>query len=185
MNDAQLFSNIISVIEQGLTARGITGVSVQQDYQTSLQGAVSGPAIYLHRVGPNRPYGWLERKNKWDAVNKVNVHTETQLVITTIQINAKVQLDPTLVNFDPAQMTASDYVNAARSILNSDFARWTLRQNGIAVERITEGRAIYAKDEKERFEQDPSYDCNFEHEEVTISNTPSTPNIVPNVHVVN
>jgi hypothetical protein len=181
LTETQLFTFVIAALNAGLASINVSGVIVMQDFQPTLQGAPSGSTINLHKIAEQR-YGYLERSDVY--ANGVNTHTESQIMITTLQINAKVQIDPTNTTFDPTGMTSSDYVNLAVSILQSDFTRWTLRNNGIAVERITKSRVNHFVDEKGRYEADPSYDCNFEYNSVITSITPSTPTIAGTVKAV-
>lgn len=177
MNDNLLISFIISALNTGLTAAGITGVSVEQSYQPTDQGTTSGPTIYLHKISMQR-YGFLKRSNSF--VNGVNTHKEKQLLITTYQLNATAIQNPA----ETAALTAGDYVETAAAILNSDAARLFLQANKIQVERIKVGRQTYFKDDKDRFESDPSYDCSFIHSLVRTSITPSTNVTVAGIYPV-
>jgi hypothetical protein len=181
VNEATLYTFILAALNAGLVAMGITGVTVSQDFQPTIQGEPSGPTLHLHTVSIQR-YGYLGREDVY--ANGENTHTETQVMIATLQINAKVNNDPTMPQYNPLALTAMDYVNAAASVLQNDFTRYTLKNNGIGVFRITEGRVNHFKDEKQRYEADPSYDCMFTYTSVITSVTPSTPTIIGTVDVI-
>jgi hypothetical protein len=184
MNESQLIALIITALTQGLSARGIRGIDISQDYQPTLQGQVTGPSISLSKVAQRR-YGFLNRVDSFNVATNQMIHTETQLMITTFQINAQVNTDPTTSKIDnPLGLTAGDYLQQAVSVLQSDYTRWWLKNNGVAVERVVEGRVTYFKDEKQTYEADPSYDCAFEWNYVFTFVTPSTPTVIGTIDVI-
>jgi hypothetical protein len=169
MNDQPLQTLIIAAINAGLTERAVSGIAVKMGYQPTAQGVPSGPAIYLHKVA-DWPYGYPQFADVYNGTPGFVTHTETQRMITTYQLNASVLLDPSNAN----ALTASDLVNLARDILQTQTSIVSLRSSGVAVFRITAGRQTFFVDDKGRFEGDPSYDCSFQHSRITSYAIPST-----------
>lgn len=170
MLDNELIKELIAVLKTGLTANGLGNVSVKQSSQPTNQGADSGPTIYLEKIGDKR-YGFLRRSDRWvfDADPPYFEHKEEQTYETSFQISALSIQDPQNVT----QKTASDIVNIAAAVLQSDTARDTLQSKGIQMLRVQDVRNPYFVDDKGRFEAVPSFDFTLIHEQVIISTTPA------------
>jgi hypothetical protein len=186
ITETQLYSLVIAAIQAGLVAFGIpvppaaNGVVVKQRYQPTTQGTPSGPAIFIHTEGPQF-YGYPSRKDVFDSVSGAMVHTESQVCIATFQITGAAIQDQT----NPAAVSVGDLVKAAALILNSDAARISLRSSGLAVERITQIRKTHYKDDKSRFEEDPTFDCSFVYTEVNTSANPATDKVTVTLYPIN
>lgn len=170
--DKELIIAVIEALETGLSARSITGVTVQQANQPTQQGAPSGPVIFTQIVGSRR-FGFLKRESKWlkppEVSEPIMQHIERQYMETRFQIDALAIQDPT----DLVGPTASDLLDRAASIMQSDATRAYLRTKGIGILRVTEERNPYFMDDKERFEASPSFDFILTHERTEISLDPS------------
>ena len=116
-------------------------IPVLQAYQPTMQGVNTAPALYIHKIGDQR-IGSPRRKSKWtnsysqlttengigietesgigigaDGTNQATmVHTEVQRYATMFQISALATQDPTT----PMQLTASDLVNFAAAVAQSE-----------------------------------------------------------------
>jgi len=167
MLDNELIQIFRPLIIAGLTARGFNGVSVVQAYQPTQQGINTGPTVYFFKVGDHR-YGYLHRKDEWDPDEEKIIHTETQLYETTFQISALVTSNPSNIN----TYTASDLVNTVSAILQSDATLDALQDAGAPILRITDIRNPYFTDDRDRFEENPSFDFILIHEQVSITETP-------------
>ena len=164
MNDNALIAPVIALIKSGLTANGFTSVAVKQSYQPTQQGAESGSAVYLHKLGDKR-YGFTGRRDAYDVPNSQMVHTETQFYETMFQVNALSIQTPT----DTASKTASDILNMVAAILQSDTAIASLRAQGIGILRVTGITNTIFVDDKDRHESSPSFDFTLTHEQAIVS----------------
>ncbi len=167
MQDKQLFQNIISVLQTGLTAYGYDDVQIRQSFQPINVGANTAPTLYIHKISDHR-YGFPERKDTIESDLSLQ-HSETQLYESMFQITALSIQDPA----NTAQKTASDIANMAAAIMQSDATNATLLANSISIYRITDVRNPYFVDDKDRFEASPSFDFTLQHEQVIISTTPA------------
>lgn len=80
MTDNQLYELVFSILNAGLTARGMLNVQALQAYQPSMQGAPSGPAVLVNllfhdpvghprrgtQLVPKLPGIWDDGATQWD-----------------------------------------------------------------------------------------------------------------------
>ena len=158
MTENDLYALVLATIDTGLKSFGLgLSVAVRQSQQPRVQGTPSGAAVLLSNVSSRR-YGFLRREDQWfpDADPPVMVHTETQAMQVKLQCNA---LSP--IPSPPAlkpRYTAGDLVAYAAAVLQSDAGREQLQAGGVGIERITDIRQPYFKDERDQFEASPSFD---------------------------
>jgi hypothetical protein len=138
-------------------------------HQPTTQGLPTPPTIYWTAVS-DEFFGYLKRCDVYDEATSTMVHTEEQPVITTFQFNCTLIQDPS----NPNQLTAKDYLNYAKSILQSDVTRLALQAQDVQVLRVKTGRQVYWIDDKRRMEADPSFDLEFAHTDIITTTTPST-----------
>ncbi|HZZ80033.1 MAG TPA: hypothetical protein VFE62_16085 [Gemmataceae bacterium] len=167
MLDNPLLALIIQVLIAGEAAAGIPNTPIAQSFQPTQQGANSGPTIYLQKLFDQR-YGSTERTDVWDEPNSQIVHTEIQQYETTFQLSAEAQQNPAT----PTQMTASDILNFAASILSSDPAIQTFEAQGIGIYRITQVRNPAFRDDYEQYEFNPNFDFVLTHKQIITTSTP-------------
>jgi len=149
----------------------LPGVSVVQANQPTIEGREDGPAVLLYHIGDRR-YGWTKRQDTPDLIDPlVMVHTETQFYETRIQVGA-LGPQPSATQVPPTT-TASDLVNTAAGILQSDAAIAALRVSGLAVLRVTDVRAPYMQNDRDQYEAVPSFDLVVTHEQVMVSTLPA------------
>ncbi len=153
MNDNQVIIILIALIEAGLTAQGVTGVTVQQGYQPTQQGIPEDDAIIIHKV-TNHRYGHPGQIDTYNAENDNFDHQDIFWRDVKYQVNARAQQDPSDMN----AMTASDLVDLAADILQLPSTIQSLLSSGIGIDRITDANPSYELNEKDRFEQVPSFD---------------------------
>jgi hypothetical protein len=181
MNDLQLISLIDQALETGFTAQNLL-VSSQQDYQPTTQGMNSGPTVYYHVLATER-HGFATTTDALNnAIPPVMIRTTSQLLITGFQFNAKSIVDPTTATSQT--LTANDLTRIAAGILNNEDTKNFLQSNGVQVIRIQNSRITYWKDEKGRFEGDPSFDCFFVHQDITTAAIGSTKIFAPGLYPV-
>lgn len=167
MQDNQLWALLISVINTGLTARGITA-TVQQSYQPTQQGVQTGPSVILSNVTAKR-YGSPNNKSV-PATGDTATQTESYIVERTIQVGAL-----SIQNPKKPGRTAFDIVDAVSAIMQSEATRNTLRAAGVGIIRIQDIRTPYFLDDKNLHESDPSFDFTVNY---TQSNSATVPTVV-------
>lgn len=167
MNDNDLIKAIISIVKAGLIGLGYSDIIVKQSYQPTSQGAETGKTAYLFKLFDRR-FGHVGRKDVWDQDTEKMIHTESQWYETTFQISTLVIQNP----YNTNSLTSSDLANIICSILQSDFALNSFREQNIGVLRVTEVRNPYFVDDKDRNEASPSFDFILTHERVVTSENP-------------
>lgn len=153
MTDNDLIKAFKPIISSMLSANGVTDCPVIAANQPTRQGVQVNKAVYFTKIGDKR-YGFVKRGDKLDVHNNKFIHTETQPYETTFQINALSIQSAS----DTSAHTASDLVNLVSSIMQSDYARETLKAKGIGIIRVTDVRNPYFIDDKDRYEASPSFD---------------------------
>lgn len=176
MRDNQLWPIILTVINTGLTARSISGVSVMQAQQPTRQGPASGRGVYLTRL-PDVPIGHTKRDSVWNVDESTMDHVEEQVYSTTIQLNSLAIQDPA----DTTSLTAMDLARACRAVLQSSAALDTFIASGLGMLRIGEIRNTPFVDDKGRNEYSPSFDFTLTHNDRFISTDPVTELVECNV----
>ena len=172
MYDNQLVQLIITVLQAGFVANGFTtdngnAVAIKQSYQPTTQGVNTQNTIYLFKIGDHR-YGWTGKTDVWDQDTETEVHTERQWYETMFQLSALALQNAADVN----SKTASDLLNIAAAIMQSDATLAALHAQGVGILRVTDVRNPYFTDDKDRYEAAPSFDFTLEHEQVIISSSP-------------
>lgn len=168
MNDNAFLALIIPVLGGGLLDAGVSGIKVKQSYQPTQQGAESGPAAYLHKIGDVRR-GSAAVSERWDAGQSAMIRTETQQMETTWQMDARVPQNPA----DETALTPADVVNAAAMVMASRSVREVLTANGLGILRITDVRNPFNTDDSDRQAAAPSFDFTITHEQVLTTTVPT------------
>ncbi|GBK97744.1 phage gateway protein [Vibrio harveyi] len=177
MNDNNLFIVLIAIIKAGLDNEGLHDVEVLQGYQPTQQGTPEQKAVFLHKL-PSRRYGSPKQTDEFDEKSGVFKTTETFIRLTKIQIQTRVQIDPSDIN----ALTSSDLADTVADILNFSSTRTELLSEGIGIERITDVQNVYEINEKDRFEGIPSFDVTLNYEKTYSSTTPAVARSVRNIH---
>jgi hypothetical protein len=152
MTDNDLIKLIVTILNAGFTAQGLT-VTVRQSFQPTKQGIYNGAQVFFTNVS-DIEYGYLKRKDVYDAALGYFVHTETQKYESTFQVNALCIQDPANIN----SLTAKDYASLASRIIKSDYSRSVLMASNVGILRVTAVRNPQFVDDKDRFEASPSFD---------------------------
>ena len=153
MNDNQVIIIVIGILNAALIDQGVTGVIVQQGYQPTPEGVPEQDVIILHKVLSHR-YGHPGESDKFNEVTGVFDHKDIFWRDVTWQVNARAQQDPS----DMTSMTASDLIDLVADILQLPSTRQSLLNSGIGIDRIADANPSYERNEKDRFEQVPSFD---------------------------
>jgi hypothetical protein len=176
MTDNQVIAALISAIEAGFTLFNVENVEVLGNYQPTQQGGPDGDAIFIHKL-PSKHYGHPIEKNVPNESGGFD-QTRTFIRLSNWQINAQATVDPADVN----ARTASDLVQTAADILNMPEARASLDAAGIGLERVTNIRVTYVKNEKDRFEGEPSFDITLNHSKTYSTAERSIVRAEPDIH---
>lgn len=152
MTENQVWAVLIGIINTGLTARGLTA-TVQQGYQPTQQGVQTPPTVALHSIS-NRRVG--SPNNKSLAIPDTDNATQTQSywLERVIQVDALSIQDPKR----PSRPTPFDLVDAVAAIMQSESTITTLRASHIGIQRVTDLRAPFIADDRDRNEASPNFD---------------------------
>lgn len=155
MNDNDVLRIIIGIIRTALGNMGdaFSTISVEQKYQPTQTGTPEPPAVFIHKVLTDR-YGHPGRRSVFNTGNDNFDYEESIWRVPTFQISGLSQQDPA----STTQLTASDIVETVADILQTEATRQTLLSSGIGITRITQVREAYFTNDKQRFEQSPSFD---------------------------
>jgi hypothetical protein len=165
--EAEIYALVIAAIKAGIAIFSpAVQAQVLQAYQPRVVGAPTGPAILLSNAVTKR-YGFLHRHSYWAFADTppVMVHVERQAMQTRLQVNALVPATPPTSDGVAATLpvySANDLLQFAAAALQSDAGVTQLRNGGLGVERITDSRQPYFKDDMDQFEASPSFDVTFD-----------------------
>lgn len=167
MLDNELIKIIIATIIAGEEIAGIANTPIKQAFQPTQQGVNKVATAYLHKVSDRR-YGFPRIIDVWDSGAGKMVEQTTQQYETTFQISALSIQNPA----NTTQYTASDILNLIAFILQSRPTVELFQSQGIGIERITDIRNPYFKDDKDRFEASPSMDFVITHKQIILATAP-------------
>lgn len=102
------------------------------------------------------------------AVPEQMVHIEIQQYETSFQLSCLARQDPA----DADAITASDYLNLARYIIQSAPTIQTLQNAGVGVYKITPVRNPFFHDDRDQWEANPNFDFVLTHKQSIVSQTP-------------
>ena len=187
MNDNQVLIAVIAALRAGLNSFGLSQVRIKQSFQPRQTGVEIDPTVYLHKIAVDR-WGWVGRKDQFSTVldnpnypafgfsnvvgpdpgnpitnfdhgnfatgNDQFLHNDVFYRAATFQVNALATQDPRKID----QLTASDLIESAADVLQSEDTIRALIASRIRMEHITAVREIYFLDDRERHEQNPSFD---------------------------
>lgn len=142
-------------------------VSIKQSYQPRIEGANSGPTLYLSKIMDKR-IGSPEQRQEWDKDRKQEFNTYRQQYETTFQITAWCAQNPSVTN----SITAGDILNAAAKVLQCMPTVALLESKDVGILRIGDIRNLYIVDDREQFEATPSFDFVLTHKQTIVSATP-------------
>lgn len=157
-----------AMINAGLSTLGIGDIAVKQSYQPTMQGAETGPTVYLFKVADRRR-GSPRRESVYDPDTETFIHTETTAYETTFQASALVTQNPANVN----SVTASDLINYVSAILQSEMGLDYLQSKGLGILRIGDVRNLIFENDRQQFQAQPSFDFILTHNQVIVSEVPA------------
>lgn len=151
MNDQQLITAIRMELLRELPGQGYDEVQVLQNYQPDNEGRVTGPVVYIHKISDPR-YGWQSRVESENPLTGRIIRKESQWMRSGYQFTCMAPGYP------------ADLANTCAMLMNSRSVIESLMAQGVGIERITEIRTPYFKNDKDQFEQTPSFDVIFTHQ---------------------
>ncbi len=167
MNDNDIFAIIIGILEAGFVAMSLPSVVVAQNYQPTPQGIENAPTIYIHKLSAGR-YGYPGQKSVYNAGDDDFDTTDSIWRLPSFQISGLSVQDPSNISM----LTASDIVETAADILQFPSTRQTLSSSDIGIFRIKNVREVYFSDDRDRYEQEPSFDFELSYLKTFTSKTP-------------
>lgn len=175
MTSEQLVINIRALLLAKLAEQGLPDVRVLEAYQPTSQGR-EGTAIYFFEVNDNR-YGWQGRRYTQPVDGEtVGVRTEGQQMQTLMQFEAFAEKD--------FRLSAKDVLNVAAMVISSLGFIDDAQRLGIGVQRITDIRNPFFKNDKDRFEASPSFDVTFSYRRTVEQAQEFTTEVVSETHRV-
>jgi len=170
LTEQQFFTLLKKVLDDGLAARAIVGVQVEQGYQPRIQGAPDGMALLLWKVNLH-PYGCPFVKDSWTITPPAKMtHTEKQIYEITIQVQGSVKQPAAPTALLP--YTTGDLCKIAGRILQSVAGLDALRVGGVGVQRLVGMPQSYFKDDSDAFAQSPHFTLVFTFTDVDVTEVP-------------
>ncbi len=175
MTESDLFALMFTTLREGLTLRGIVGVTVAQAFQPTQQGVPTGPLISAYSLGPV-PMGSPKRlDDRYDPEEGVMVHSEKQKYTETFQFQVTAER-PTWSPHDLAQK--------ALSILQSDFAIQRFRLQEVGILRVGTIRNPNYSTDKNQHEFAPSFDLPVTYDRIDEWTVPVAQSVDLNIYRV-
>lgn len=167
-----MYAALIAVLRAGM-GMAPEVLAIKQSNQLRAAGRPTTRALLLDKVGDYR-YGQVKREDVPDPVEPLlMIHRETQIYETRVRINGMAAPPPVRGAPPGNEPSASDLLNRAAAVLQSDTGMAALRAAGIAPLRITEVRNPTFRNDQDQFEASPSFDFLFQHDQVTVTTTPA------------
>lgn len=172
MRDRDIFVAVIAVLRTGMAMDGNT-LEIAQTDQPRAAGRPTTRALLLTKIGDVR-YGYPRREDVPDPDEPTAmIHRETQVYMTTLQINGMAKPPPVEGELDPDEPTASDLANQAAAVMQSDAAIKALAAAGLTISRVRDVRNPKFRNDQDQYEASPSFDLVLTHEQVTVTTTPA------------
>jgi hypothetical protein len=159
MDELELQILVRSSLITLLAAQGYGDWHVTAEYQPTPQGREAGPVLYFFEL-PENLYGWQGRKAIYDRTTGVMLRKEVQMYRSGFQVQGLYETPPDAVTGP----TAATITRVAAMLINSQGFRKLLRAQGVFMERVTDIRKPYMRNDRDHFEQVPSFDFTCTHE---------------------
>lgn len=177
MNDTQVIIIVIGILRQALDSMGLNDVLILQDYQPTQQGVPEARVVYLHKLNTPR-YGHPIKKSVYNSTTGEFDVNESFWRVPSWQVSTRAQQDPE----DLTGLTSSDLADTVADILQMSSTRETLLQSEIGIERITQVRILHEVNDKDRFEETPSFDFTLSYKKTYVSTVPAVDIVEANVN---
>ena len=186
LNDFQIAELIINVLRTGLDALGLNSVLIKQLYQHRQVGIEQSPTLYFFKVVAPR-YGYPGRQDIHDTNTNTFSHHESVWRTPTYQVSGyggytnrsqtvfdSFGFEPEGSNFGRSNFgttlpTASDITEKAADVMQTSSTRLALLERNVGIIRITDVRESYFTDERQRYEQNPSFDFQLSYQHTILT----------------
>lgn len=168
MNDNQLSALVRAQLLRFVPA----GTEVIASYQPTQQGRPDGMSVGFSHISETRE-GWPAITEKYEEGTGDFLHTETQIVLTTMQAWALSPQDPR----DTSRPSAKDLAQLAASALNSVMVRKALKAQQVSILRIGEVRNPFFENDRKQYEASPSFDFQLCWQRSIVSRTPAAKSV--------
>ena len=170
MYDYQLFQLIKPVVDAALTAASINtdGFGMTQSYSKTPQGVTENIQVFCQKLDMDKRYGWPLRLEVWNTETSLYDLVERQLYESTFQMGAFVLMNPKNLS----QLSGSDILKIVSGVLSSEKTIEAFNLQSVGILRITEIRVTFFKNDKDNWQQSPSFDFTLTHKQDTITATP-------------
>lgn len=185
MRDNDILRTLIAIVSPQVNAILGKDVPFLQSFQPTMQGVPEDIVIYINKIDSSN-YGSPRishefQQQLFDHDPLVYNDFEQQKLyqrLSTWQINARSQQDPSDVN----SLTANDIVNIVADVLNCPYTIDELWKREIGIDRITDIRILYDKNDKDQFEQVPSFDFKLNYTHSYSTTVPNADRIGCDIH---
>lgn len=173
MLDMELYILLKGIIEAQEQYFGIPlvagqpGIPVAQNFQPTQQGVPNRACAFINIIGHKR-VGQPGRVDFYDDEDEVEVHEETQVMITRFQLSALATQSETSLT----QYTAADIINYMAMILQNSTTIAQLEAVGCGMLLDFETRNPKFMDDRARFEASPSLDFGITHKLIVRKEVP-------------
>lgn len=164
MNDADVETQIKSVLDTGLAAASISAL-VSQSFQPTRQGAPLVPNVAFTKLFARR---WGHQAPKFTLIpGSPNTFrkAETYYLRATYQVSGLMNQDPVA----PDSLNTYDVLDICAAILQSEEGRATFKAAGIGIDRISDIPTPRSLDDSDRFNIDASFDFVLSYKQERIS----------------
>lgn len=163
ITDNQVITILKSILDQGFTDAGQT-VKVRQAYQTKQASAGTGQEVYIFKKDGTMA-GWPSTRQVFNAGNDDYDTTTTFQDRVGYNFSAVTTLD----QLDPAYLSASNLLELTLRIMQTHKTVAALQLSDISMQRVMAVKQGYFTDDRNLFEQSPSFDIVLSYEQ-TIAN---------------
>lgn len=167
MKEEELATLVRAQLIAGLARYGVTGIPVLQGYSTVNEGRMDA-AIYFWPL-PDAPEGWQYRRHVTDPETLLMTTEETQVIASTFQVSPFIPLDPG----SPPTHTAKDIATLCRMVVQSQPFIRAMTRSKVGVRLPTLIRNPKFVNDRDQYEDNPSFDFTVTHKQVIIQDTDS------------
>ena len=160
-SDSELFILLIRLFKNHLPYPMI------KNYQPSQQGTPTEAFLTIHKIDSKR-YGYFGNHHVYNETDQDFDSTYSQWTEAMFQIGGKSIKKPG----ETGVPTTSDIVQMASDVLQMPETRQTLLKSKIGILRIQNLRHLYFVDDRDRHEQDVTFDFTLSYNRKIMSKTP-------------
>lgn len=172
MTEMEIFEFVKTHVDAALTANGVQGEMVQA-FQPTSQGIEPRVQVFMTKISDHF-YGFHRREDVWNEDTEVFDHSETQQVETLFQMGAVAPdiTNPMKPKVRVTTKTSADVLGIVAATLRSDAFVAAIHAIGCGVQRITDLRNPFFKDDHDQNRASPSFDFTISHKQVTMFAVP-------------